>query len=228
MDQVKKWAIDIKRHIIRISKVNKMKKLIKRIILVVIIIVIAMLYSYGKWEQAIYIQTAESGDNRITNPIIDTEEIRQKFVVPYNGLEEIKIKLLRNGSEEIKDYQWYLLDENGHTVQEGIIGEKELSQKSFVKKKLLYLEIERQNDSKGKTYTFVLKSNEATQNSCLSAYVTDKNQYASELIIKGTKSDDAMVLKMGIRRFNIETFLVFLGLVVYVVVFFRFIYKLFR
>jgi hypothetical protein len=205
-----------------------MKKVIRNSILIIIIIVIAAIYSFGMWGKNIYIQTASSGDNKLTNELIENTEISQTFLCPYNGLNGLKIKMLRVGAETVEGYSWSLCNDKKEILAEGKIGEDELAESTFTRKKFLTFQIPEQEDSKGKEYTFYIRGTNVSKEGCLQGYVAEGNQYAKQLSIDGQGIEGALVLKMSIMRFNLETFIVFLGLVTYVVVFFRFMYKLFR
>ena len=135
---------------------------------------------------------------------------------------------MRSGDETVPEYVWQLLDDSGEEVASGTVGETEMETREFRDKKFLYIPVEEQPDSKGKQYTFVLKADGATQNGCLSAYMAEGNEYAGNLAVNGENSENALVLKVIAKGFNAETFLVFLGLVVYVGLFVKFMYKLFR
>lgn len=205
-----------------------MKKVIRNSILIIIIIVIAAIYSFGMWEKNIYIQTASSGDNKLTNELIGNIEITQTFLCPYDGLSGLKVKMLRVGAETVEGYSWSLSNDKKEILAEGRIGEDELEDSIFARKKFLTFQIPEQEDSKGKEYTFCIRGIDVSKEACLQGYLAEGNQYAKQLSIDEQGIEGALVLKMNIMRFNIETFIVFLGLVAYVVVFFRFMYKLFR
>lgn len=205
-----------------------MKKVIRNSIFIIIIIGVAAIYSFGTWGKNIYVQTASSGDNQLTNELTGNVETAQTFQCPYDGLNGIKVKLLRVGSEPVKGYTWRICDEDGKIIAKGPVGEEQLSDKTFTRKKFLTLQIPEQKDSKGRQFTFYLTGEEVVKEGCLQAYVTEGNQYSKGLEIDGKSVDSSMVLKMNMKRFNVETFIVFLGLVGYVVVFFKFMYKLFR
>ena len=46
--------------------------------------------------------------------------------------------------------------------------------------------------------------------------------------LNGENLEKASVIKLYYKRFNVETFIVFLAIVVYLVAFIKFMYKLFR
>lgn len=205
-----------------------MKKVIRNSILIVIILGIALAYSFGIWGKNIYVQTASSGDNQFTNELTGDIELAQTFLCPYSGLNSIKVKMLRVGNENVEGYSWQVSDKEGRIVANGVIGEDQLTERAFTKKKFLTLEIPEQKNSKGMEYTLTITGTDVKKEGCLQAYITEGNQYAKELTLNGQQMDSSMVLKMNIRRFNVETFLVFWGLVAYVWVFFKFMYKLFK
>ena len=62
----------------------------------------------------------------------------------------------------------------------------------------------------------------------MAIYITEKSQTGSELQLNGEEIEKASVIKLNYKRFNVETFIVFLAIVMYLVAFVKFMYKLFR
>lgn len=205
-----------------------MKNKVRNVILVLIVIFIAAFYAIGDWETAIYVRTASSGDDSLTNELTGDIEVKQSFLCPDNGFDGLTVKLLKVGSEEVDGYSWELTDQEGSLVAGGKITPDMLNARKFVTKKILTLEIPKQENSKNCRYTFILYGNNVNKEGCLQAYKTERGTFAEELSIDGKNDGQALVLKMQTHKFNLETFLVFLGLALYVGVFFRFMYKLFR
>ena len=62
----------------------------------------------------------------------------------------------------------------------------------------------------------------------MAVYMTQKGKSETEMTLAGENVDRASVIKVEYKRFNVENFIVFLGIVVYLVLFVKFMYKLFR
>ena len=62
----------------------------------------------------------------------------------------------------------------------------------------------------------------------MAVYMTEKGKSESTMKLNGENLEKASVIKLNYKRFNVETFIVFLAIVVYLVVFIKFMYKLFR
>lgn len=205
-----------------------MKKILRNSIIITVLLIIAGVYSYGNWGKAIYVQNATSGDNSLTNELIGNSEIKQTFLCKYNGLTQLEIKMLRVGTEEIKGYAWSVYDADGNELATGKISENELANRKFKIKKKIVLNIPEQKNSKGKEYTLCIKGNDVAKEGCFQAYITEGNKYAKQLLVDGNEVEQSLVLKVITHRFNMETFFVFIGLTVYVGLFFKIMYKLFK
>ena len=62
----------------------------------------------------------------------------------------------------------------------------------------------------------------------MAVYITEKSEHSGELQLNGETLEKSSVIKLCYKRFNVETFIVFLVIVAYLVVFVKFMYKLFR
>ena len=91
------------------------------------------------------------------------------------------------------------------------------------------MEIPRQENSKGKEYKLTLRATEMQDTESAAVYMTEKGTVASELKVNGEIiADRASIVKADCKRFNVETFIVFLGIAVYLWAFIKFMYKLFK
>jgi len=87
----------------------------------------------------------------------------------------------------------------------------------------------KQQNSKGKEYRLTLQAEEMEDTESVAVYITEKNSTESELKVnENAMTDKASVVKLNYKRFNVETFIVFLGIAVYLWTFIKFMYKLFR
>ena len=75
---------------------------------------------------------------------------------------------------------------------------------------------------------FTIREEDAGSDETMAVYLTEMNENSSSLKVGSRIMDKAGVIKLSYQRFNYETFIVFLGIMVYLAVFIKFIYKLFR
>lgn len=198
-------------------------KVIKKIILLVVIIVIGALYAYGSWSKPIYDTNVGSGSYIMTEQIKDAMNLKQQFVCPNNGLDVITIKIALQENEKIGNYNWEIEDVN----TKKIVGSGNIEQQKIDKKGIASLSFDKIKDSKDKTYQLTIMSNGVKEDS-IALYMTTPGNYARELLVNGESVEQSIVLKMKMMRFNIETFIVFVGLILYMVLFIRFMNRLFK
>lgn len=209
-------------------------KWIKRMLLVIIVFVLASLYSYGIWPRAIYDTDIGSGSYEQTELLVDNSVAEQRFQCTDNGLCGIRIKLCKMGNQTTGEYSWKVIEQkNGEIVGQGKIKEvidqtKTFENSSPQKREFIQLNFPKQKNSNGQEYVLRIEGKDVSQEECLTLYITEKGGTGSSLVVNGTKVDKACVIRLQYERFNIETFIVFLAIVCYLVLFVKFMYKLFR
>lgn len=206
----------------------------KQLIALLIVILAAVIYSYGVWPRPIYNTNVGSGSYLNTGAIDEDTEYIQKFVCEDVGLCGLNIKLTKMDNPTIGTYEWSVVDaKSNQVVGMGIIDQTSTENKVFEsasaqKKGIVELEFNKQTDSKGKEYILSIKAIEVEEGETMAVYVTEKNQNETELSINGKKLEQTSVIKLNYQRFNLETFIVFLGIMIYLILFVKFMYKLFR
>lgn len=154
--------------------------------------------------------------------------VEQTFLCSHNGLRSLEIKVVLSNKENIGDYSWNIEDvETGQIVASGKINAQSFRTKRALKDGWIQLDFSKIDDSKNRVYKYTMKSNASEQES-IAIYMTDKSEYAQILKVNSEEVTQALIIKMNMQRFNVETFIVMLGLIVYLAVFIRFMYRLFQ
>lgn len=209
-------------------------KILKRITFIVLAVVIAALYSYGTWPRAIYNTDIGANSYENTGALSEDSILTQKFVCSDSGLCGFSIKLTKQENSTIGTYTWVIKDvEKNQNVATGEINESSTENREFVssnaqKRGNVEVEFPEISDSKNKEYILTIKGTNVQDSETMAIYITEKSQTGSELQLNGEKIEKASVIKLDYKRFNVETFIVFLAIVMYLVVFVKFMYKLFR
>lgn len=210
-------------------------KTLKKILIVILIIAAGAAYSYGTWSRAIFDTDIGSMSYEKTDFLTTGSVMEQKFVCGSNGFAGFTIKLLKQEGQQLGNYDWTVEEvESGDTIAEGTIGEKDTQTRMFQssnpqKQGMISVDIPRQEKSKGKEYKLTLKASEMSDEESAAVYMTEKGAVASELQVNGNViADRAGIVKADCKRFNVETFIVFLGIAVYLWAFIKFMYKLFK
>jgi hypothetical protein len=213
---------------------TKAKKILMWTLIAILVIVIAGLYSYGSWDTNIYSQNAENREFVRVEGLNGYFEISQSFVCPVNGFSGIKIRC-EQAFAKTDVINWVLRDEDDAVIEKGEIDLGSFDVKEFQKKKFLPIALSKTITGKGRTFKLILSGNEFNEGS-ITIFMGDKNKIAGELIVKEgigdlagqIYEDNGLVLKISSLRFNIETFVTFLGISLYIIFFIRFMMKLFR
>lgn len=207
---------------------------IKKILFIIIALVIAGIYAYGTWPRAIYDTDIGSGSYESTEPLGSGSIFEQEFLCEDTGFSGFTIKLNKQGNDKIGNYEWSIKNiESEEVIASGIINETSTETKKFEssdpqKQGIVEVQIPRQQDSKNKRYLLTLSSEHVEEDETVTIYVTEKGTEKAAMMINGDVEDKAAVIKVLYKRFNAETFLVFIGIIVYFALFIRFMYKLFR
>lgn len=209
-------------------------KIAKKICLIVFVVILAGVYSYGVWPRAIYDTDIGSGSYENTGALDGNQMMQQQFTCEDQGLCGFSIKLTKLNNQKIGNYNWTILEtESGKEIANGIINESMTENDAFEssnaqKRGNIKLDFPRQENSKGKQYLLTLQAEDVDEEESVAVYMTEKGDTDSVLKVNGENLEKASIIKLQYKRFNVETFIVFLGIMVYLRVFIKFMYKLFR
>lgn len=209
-------------------------KIWKKIILVVLIILSAVAYSYGEWPRAIYDTDVSSSVYENSGELTEGTVFEQRFVCSDEGFCGLKVKLTKLDHLKIGVYSWKIQEtESGTIAGSGMIDESMTENKIFesasaLKRGNIELDIPDQKGSEGKEYLFTIEAKNVEPEETMAVYLTNKSGNDSFLKIGEEDSNQVGVIKLRYHRFNYETFIVFLGIMTYLAVFIKFMYRLFR
>lgn len=202
-----------------------MIKIVKRIALVLLVVAIAGIYSYGVWDTTVYDANSDSNSYTNTGTLQEGSKVEQTFYCSDNGLQSLSVRVSNLGLEVDGTYEWSLTESESQKV----IAQGEYDTADIDNGSASVLEFERQEESKDKEYVFTFSEKELKSEAGMTLMTTDIGQDdRAELYVNGERSDQTMVLTQHVKFFNLETFIVFLGLVLYLVAFMGFLIKIFR
>ena len=210
------------------------KRNLKIIILTVLMVLIGAIYSYGIWPRAIYNTDIGANSYENTGKLTSDIVLTQMFTCTDKGLCGFSIKLTKLDNQQIGTYSWSIQEaETGKEIGKGKINEASTENSEFVsssaqKRGNVRVEFPVQADSAGKKYVLIIQGKKVQDNETMAVYVTEKGKNDSTLELNGTKLERASVIKLQYKRFNVETFIVFLVIILYLAVFVKFMYKLFK
>ena len=191
-----------------------MKK-IKKMAAVIILILIAFIYGHIHKTHAIYDRTVENDQYIMLDG--SQSQITQEFICEEDSLDGIQVKCQNLQEDPETEIRIYLQDcENGETVAESVKKAGDIKAGKFNE-----FSFDTVSRCRGKAYKVVFEKD------FLALYAEKTSEEGTNLKINSEESEGTLILKTVTYRFDIETFCVFLLLVLYICVFFQFLNWLF-
>ena len=182
---------------------NKLKKIVS----IIIILILAFLYAHIAKANNIYDKKVDNSEYLSTGVVCEGV-IEQKLI---GDVQDVKIK-------------YGLIDnQSGKCIAEGVIEAKDIKPSKFYT-----FSFDTLSGTRKKEYTFFFENLNAEENRGIGIFFQPTAQKGTELIISGNRTEGTLILKTITDRFDVETFAILLIFVVYIVVFMRFLYKLFK
>ena len=191
-----------------------MKK-IKKMAAVIILILIAFIYGHIHKTHAIYDRTVENDQYIMLDG--SQSQITQEFICEEDSLDGIQVKCQNLQEDPEAEIRVYLQDcENGGIVAKSVKKAGEIKTGKFNE-----FSFDTVIRCRGKAYKVVFEKD------FLALYAEKTSEEGTNLKINSEESEGTLILKTVTYRFDIETFCVFLLLVLYICVFFQFLNWLF-
>lgn len=202
---------------------NKMKKIIYMVIIGVVILGFSYIYAHIDKNSYIYDRNADTSLFYGTGILKSDQSIEQTFISEEETIDGINLKVSKIGNVENVVLHYYLTDmQTGETVAASISA-NELDNNKFNQ-----LATPQIMEARGKTYTLTLKVENSDEQNGVSFYVVPGKVEGQQLTVMENASEGVLVVRMICHRFDIETFVVLLGIILFVVVFMKKLYKSFR
>lgn len=191
-----------------------MKK-IKKMAAVIILILIAFIYGHIHKTHAIYDRTVENDQYIMLDG--SRNQITQEFICEEDSLDGIQVKCQNLQEDPEAEIRVYLQDcENGGIVAKSVKKAGEIKTGKFNE-----FSFDTVSRCRGKAYKVVFEKD------FLALYAEKTSEEGTNLKINSEESEGTLILKTVTYRFDIETFCVFMLLVLYICVFFQLLNWLF-
>ena len=191
-----------------------MKK-IKKMAAVIILILIAFIYGHIHKTHAIYDRTVENDQYIMLDG--SQSQITQEFICEEDSLDGIQVKCQNLQEDPEAEIRVYLQDcENGGIVAKSVKKAGEIKTGKFNE-----FSFDTVSSCRGEAYKVVFEKDS------IALYAEKTSEEGTNLKINSEESEGTLILKTVTYRFDIETFCVFLLLVLYICVFFQFLNWLF-
>ena len=199
-----------------------MKKKLSWIILAVVLIAFTCVYAIVDKNNAIYDRAVDTS-KYVALGMEQGETVSQSFTSKEDKLDGINIKMSVSGQANEKKISYVLKDDAGKTVASG-----DASLEKIKAGKFFSLKFDELTGCKGKRYTFELTVEQCEKDTQVIVYAVPEASKDSMLVVKGEKADGVMVLRTITHRFDIETFVVTAIFILYVILFIRWLSKVFK
>lgn len=201
-----------------------MKKKLSAVVVVIGVLLFAYLYAHIDKNTYLYDRNADSSDFTGTGILNGKEEVRQSFICTEDSLEGINLKATVIGDVQNVNVEYSLIDaESADMVRSGTVSGMEINNNKFNKLKFPVLE-----DTKGKNYILCLTESGNSSDAGVSFYLSAEDRQGQQLEVKGSKTAGVLVVRLLTHRFDLETFIVLLGIVGFIAGFMNILYKLFK
>lgn len=201
-----------------------MKSKIKFLILALVIVGLSVAYSFVDKTVSIYDTKVDTSDFQSISMEIG-KELSQTFICTENNLDGISLKISAdNVSDNTQVLIGYSLIDNDskEIVSEGRVTLEELQSGSFFK-----IRFDRISECAEKEYVLTMSLLECPSGN-IRLFYTPGNAGSMELDYDGEHIGGVEVMRTLTHRFDVETFVVTICFAVYIILFMRWLYKLFE
>ena len=188
---------------------------VEKLAAVIVLILLAFVYGHVHKTHAIYDRMIENDQYVMMD--VSQDQISQEFVCEEETLDGIQVKCQNLQEDPEAEIRIYLQDcENGETVAESVKKVGDIKAGKFNE-----FSFDTVSSCRGKAYKVVFEKDS------IALYAEKTSEEGTNLKINSEESEGTLILKTVTYRFDIETFYVFLLLVLYICVFFQFLNWLF-
>lgn len=203
---------------------NRKKISVKTVVICAVILICAYFYAYIYKMHPLF-DTDVPTSEYISTGVLYDGTIEQTFTMKENMLDGMYVKCQIMDQADDVEIMYELIDvESDQVVAEGSMPGSKLKNNQFTK---LRFDSTVENCN-GKTYQFVLQEKGASELKGVGFCYETKQEEGTELSLRGEKTDGTMIAKTMSHRFDVETFIVLMGFIVFIAIFFRVLYNLFK
>lgn len=199
-----------------------MKKIVSCLV-IILVVLLSFFYAHIDKNSYIYDRNADTSSFYGTGILLEGQEIVQTFVAEENTIDGINIKIATHGNVDGVFLLCKVLDENKEEV-----GNVQVKSNDLESNKFNQIAIPSIFDTKGKQYTLVLSVENSDDLNGISFYIAQDNKEGQQLTVKDSKIEDTLVVRTISHRFDMETYVVLLGIIVFIMMFMKILYKIFE
>lgn len=202
---------------------SRKKTVVSNILLNVLVILVSFFYAHIDKNIYLYDRNTDTSTYYGTGILAQDEEVSQTFVSTEDSIDGINIKVSLTGNIENVILHCALIDLTTQDIYEAEIDAKKLENNKFNQ-----LSFEKIENTKGQPYKLVLSVENSDEQNGISFYAAHGVKENQQLIITDSESEGTLVARIICHRFDLETFIVFIGIVLFIIVFMKVLYKSFK
>ena len=196
-------------------------KRVKSLIIIVLILAAAFLYAHIGKNNLVYDKNV---DNSQYIPTGAVAKIEQTFVGQEETLDGFRAKCQVIGDVTGMKVKYSLLNmESGEKEAQGTADAEKIKNG-----RLYYFKFDTVKNCKGNKYKVIFENESVDESKGIGFSFQPETETGTELTIKGVNTTGTMIVKAVTERFDLETFIVLLVFILYVAVFIKFLYRLFK
>lgn len=188
-----------------------------------IVIVLAFVYAHIDKNYYIYDKNADTSTYVGTHIVLDGEFVKQSFVASDNTIDGINLKIAVYGNPENLILDYCILDSDDAIVAEAEVVGTELQHNKFN-----HLQLPTIDNTKGKLYTLMIGVKHADEQNGLGFFIEPSSKGNTTLLVREQEAEGVLVTRITSHRFDVETFVVLLGIIVFITGFMKVLDKYFR
>ena len=200
-----------------------MRKKIISCLIICVVIVLSYFYAHIDKNSYIYNRNSDTALFYGTGILLNSEEITQTFIAEENVIDGFNIKIATAGNVDKVVLSYSVIDEMSEVIAQAKVPANALESNKFNR-----LEIPTIENTEGKQYTLVLSTENADEQNGVGFYIEPGRRENQQLTIKNNDTDGTLVARIISHRFDMETFVVLLGIILFVVMFMKVLYKFFK
>lgn len=197
-----------------------MKKM-KSLIIIILILAATFLYAHIGKNNLVYDKNVDNSQYIATGAVA---KIEQTFVSKEKTLDGFRAKCQVIGDVRGMKVKYSLIDmKDGKELAQGTADAEKITNGRFY-----YFRFDTVENCEGNTYKVIFENEGSDESKGIGFSIQPETEEGTDLIIKGVDTTGTMIVKAVTQRFDLETFVVMLVFILYIAVFIKFLYKLFK
>lgn len=201
-----------------------MKKKVYSIIIGILIVLAVFLYAHIGKTHNIYDKEVETGEYRTTTLYTNNDSLSQEFQCPEESLDGIRVRCNLTGDTNAVEVIYSLTDlSTNEEVASGTVGGDE-----FENNKFYQFSFDTVTGCKDKQYLFTIEILNQDAGNCINFSYQDGKEPGTSMSINEEDVNGTLIMRTVTDKFDMETFVVLLIFVIYVIAFMKFLNRLFK